>query len=142
VEKKMKKLRIGELAKNAKVNIETIRYYERRGLIPKPPRSESGYRQYPEETVERIKFIKSAQKLGFSLAEILELLTLRLDPNTTCGEIKRRAEAKILQIEEKIKALQRMKKALMKLIEICDGEGPISECPILDALDTGEENLA
>lgn len=138
----MKKLRISELAKKAKVNIETIRYYERRGLIPEPPRSESGYRQYSEETVERIKFIKSAQELGFSLKEILELLSLRLDPNTTCREIKERAEAKISEIEEKIGVLQRMKKALMKLIETCNGEGPISECPILDALNTGEENRA
>ncbi|GBE34469.1 mercuric resistance operon regulatory protein [bacterium BMS3Bbin06] len=135
----MERLTIGKLAKQAEVNIETIRYYERRGLIPKPPRRESGYRQYPRDTVTRIQFIKRAKELGFSLREILELLSLRVDPATTCGDVKKRAEIKIADIEEKIRTLQGMKKALMNLTVECKGRGPVSECPILEALDTKGE---
>ena len=127
-------LTIGQLAKKAQVNVETVRYYERRGLLPEPPRKESGYRQYSENDVSRLLFIKRAQTLGFTLKEILELLNLRVDPDTTCGDVKRRAEAKIGDIEEKIRALQKMKKALTKLASTCRGRGPTSECPILEAL--------
>ncbi len=136
----MERLTIGKLAKQAEVNIETIRYYERRGLIPRPPRRESGYRQYNEDTVTRIQFIKRAKELGFSLREILELLSLRLDPGTTCGDVKKRAEIKIADIEEKIRTLQGMKKALMNLTVECKGRGPVSECPILEALGTRGES--
>jgi MerR family mercuric resistance operon transcriptional regulator len=131
----MESLTIGQLAKRAQVNVETVRYYERRGLIPKPPRRESGYCQYPQETVTRIQFIKHAKELGFSLKEILELLSLRVGRNTTCGEVKRRAEGKIADIQEKIKTLQRMEKALTRLAKECKGRGPVSECPILEALE-------
>ncbi len=134
----MENLTIGQLARRARVNVETIRYYERRGLIPEPPRSESGYRQYPDDTIARILFIKRAQELGFSLKEILELLTLRVDPETTCRDVRRRAEDKIADIEEKIEKLQSMKHALKKLKDRCKGKGPTSECPILEALDTQE----
>lgn len=130
----MRNLTIGHLARKAQVNVETIRYYERRGLIPKPPRRESGYRQYSEDAVSRIQFIKRAKELGFSLKEILELLSLRVDPNTTCGDVKSRAEAKIAEVEEKMMALQRIKKALTKLTALCRGSGPTSECPIIEAL--------
>mgnify|MGYP003527229469 CR=1 FL=1 len=133
-------LTIGRLAKKAQVNIETVRYYERRGLLPEPPRRQSGYRQYSENDVSRLLFIKRAQTLGFTLKEILELLSLRVDPNTTCGDVKRRAEAKIADIEEKTLALKKMKKALTKLAATCKGRGPTSECPILEMLnseDTG-----
>jgi len=136
----MKNLTIGQLAKKAQVNIETVRYYERRGLLPEPPRKDSGYRQYSENDVSRLLFIKRAQTLGFTLKEILELLSLRVDPNTTCGDVKRRAEAKIADIEEKTLALKKMKKALTKLAATCKGRGPTSECPILEMLnseDTG-----
>ncbi|GBE12011.1 mercuric resistance operon regulatory protein [bacterium BMS3Abin13] len=132
----MERLTIGKLAKQAKVNIETIRYYERRGLISRPPRRESGYRQYPRDTVTRIQFIKHAKELGFSLREILELLSLRLDPAATCGDVKKRAEIKIADIGKKIWTLQRMKKALITLTMECKGSGPVRECPILEALDT------
>ena len=127
-------LTIGQLAKKAQVNVETVRYYERRGLLPEPPRRQSGYRQYSENDVSRLLFIKRAQTLGFTLKEILELLNLRVDPDTTCGDVKRRAEAKIADIEEKILALQKMKKALTKLASTCRGRGPTSECPILEML--------
>ncbi len=131
----MEHLTIGKLAKRAQVNIETIRYYERYGLIPKPPRPDSGYRQYPQEMIKRIEFIKHAKELGFSLREIGELLSLRLDPTTPCSEIKGRAEAKIENIEEKIRSLQSMKEALAELTRACSGRGLITECPILEALD-------
>jgi len=130
----MGNLTIGQLAKKAQVNVETVRYYERRGLMPEPPRRDSGYRQYSEPDVTRIKFIKRAQTLGFTLKEISELLSLRVDPHTTCGDVKRRAEVKIADMEEKIKILQRMKKALTKLASTCRGRGPMSECPILEML--------
>jgi len=134
----MQTLTVGRLAKQAQVNIETIRYYERRGLLPEPPRRESGYRQYPRDAVERIQFIKRAQALGFSLKEIGDLLSLRVDPGTTAGDIKRRAEAKLADIDAKIRDLQRMKAALMKLASACRGRGPTSECQILDALESQE----
>ncbi|MCK5427173.1 MAG: Hg(II)-responsive transcriptional regulator, partial [Thermodesulfovibrionia bacterium] len=128
-------LTIGQLSKKADVNVETIRYYERRALIPKPRRKESGYREYSEEMVQRIQFIKHAKELGFSLKEIHELLSLKLDPKTSCSEVKNRAETKIADIEEKVKTLQRMKKALVKLTKACSGKGPVIECPILEALE-------
>ncbi|MFQ6069306.1 MAG: MerR family DNA-binding protein [Candidatus Aminicenantales bacterium] len=131
----MRYLTIGQLAKSAKVNIQTIRYYERRGLIPEPLRRDSGYRQYPLEMTMRIQFIKRAKELGFSLKEIGELLSLRLDPKTPCSEVKRKAEAKLSDIKEKIRSLQHMKKALIKLTEACKGRGPVSECPILEELE-------
>ncbi|MEM4380373.1 MAG: MerR family DNA-binding protein, partial [Thermoplasmatales archaeon] len=111
-----------------------------RGLIPRPPQRNSGYRQYSQDIVARIQFIKRAKELGFSLKEISELLSLRVDPNTTCGDVKRRAETKITDIEEKIRVLQRIKKALTRLIVLCSGEGPTSECPIMEVLDTKEAN--
>lgn len=132
----MKGLTIGQLAKQAHVNIETIRYYERRGLIPEPPRRESGYRQYASDTIGRIEFIKRAQELGFALKEIQELLSLRVDPGTTSADIKRRAEAKLADIDTKLRDLKRIKTALMKLTAACRGRGPTSECPILDALES------
>ena len=128
-------LTIGKLAKKAEVNIETIRYYERRGLISRPPRPHSGYRQYPDEIFKRIDFIKRAKELGFSLKEIGELLSLRLDPTTSCSDIKSRTETKIEHIEEKIKTLKKMKITLMEVSRACSGRGPISECPILEALE-------
>lgn len=131
----MENLTIGQLAKSANVNVETVRYYERRGLVPNPPRRQSGYRQYPISAIDRIRFIKRAQALGFSLKEISELLSLRVDPDTTCGDIKERAEAKMSDIEEKIESLLEIKSALGRLIDKCKGYGPISECPILEALE-------
>lgn len=131
----MESMTIGKLAREVGVGVETIRYYERRGLIEEPPRRESGYRQYPQDTVQRLRFIRRAKELGFTLKEIRELLALRLDPGTTCGDVRRRAEAKIGDIEEKIRTLRRMKEALQKLTLACSGHGPLSECPILEAME-------
>ena len=132
----MEKITISKLAKKAEVNIQTVQYYERRGLIPDPQRTESGYRQYSHETVSRIRFIKRAQELGFSLKEISELLSLRVDKNTTCGDFKNIAEVKISEIADKIHSLNEIKKALTKLVALCSGEGPTGECPIIETLET------
>lgn len=136
----MGNLTIGQLAKKAHVNVETIRYYERRGLMPEPSRRQSGYRQYSQDAVARLQFIRRAKELGFSLTEISELFSLRVDPHTTCGDVKRHAQAKIADIEEKIESLVKMKLALVRLTASCRGRGPASECPILEALDSEEES--
>jgi len=135
----MDSMTIGKVAKGAAVGIETLRFYEREGLIEKPPRRDSGYRAYPADTVDRVRFIKRAKELGFSLKEIKDLMALRIAPGATCGQIKKRAEAKIEDIEDKISSLQRMKQALRKLTAACGGKGSVSECPILDALEDGKK---
>jgi MerR family mercuric resistance operon transcriptional regulator len=135
MEDAMDLLTVGQLARQAGVHIETVRYYERRGLIPEPPRRASGYRQYTREDVHRLQFIKRAQELGFSLKDIAELLSLRVDPETTCGDVKARAAAKLADIDDKIRSLRAMKTALTRLAAACTGEGPTSACPILEFLE-------
>lgn len=128
-----------ELAKQSGVNLQTIRYYERSGLLPKPPRSGSGYRQFSHDGVRRVRFIKRAQELGFSLKEIKELLALRIAPGSTRADVRKRAEAKIADIEGKVQHLRDMKKALVRLTEACCENGPASECPILESLSLDKE---
>ncbi len=128
-----------ELAKRGGVNLETIRYYERTGLLAKPPRSAAGYRQFPPESVGRVRFIKRAQELGFSLKEIKELLALRIAPGSTRADVRKRAEAKIADIEGKVEHLRAMKKTLVRLSETCCGSGPASDCPILESLSLDEK---
>ena len=132
-------LTIGELAKRSGVGLETIRFYERKELIEDPPRTESGYRQYPEDVVARIQFIKRCKELGFSLKEISELLSLRVDPDTTCADVRRQTELKLADVEEKIRALRGIQAALDKLAASCSGRGPTSECPILETLESQED---
>jgi MerR family mercuric resistance operon transcriptional regulator len=136
----MEKLTVGQLAKKANVNLETIRYYERRGLIPEPPRSQSGYRQYSADDLQRTKFIKRAQALGFTLKEISELLSLRVEPGTSCREVKARVQAKIVDVEKRIADLERMQAALLRLSNRCAGRGPVSKCPILEELNALENS--
>ncbi len=131
----MKSLTIGHLASASGVNLETVRYYERRGLLPKPPRTASGYRLFPIEAAQRLRFIQRAKELGFSLKEIGELLSLRVSPTTTSAGIRAKAEAKITDIRSKIRTLEFMEKALRKLTQSCTGCGPVAECPILESLD-------
>lgn len=131
----MDELLIGQVAQRAGVGVETIRFYERKGLVEEPPRRASGYRQYPVEAVSRIRFIRRSKELGFSLREVQELLNLRVDRQTSSSEVKRKAEAKIADIEQKIGDLERMKQALASLTACCSGEGSIEECPILEALE-------
>lgn len=128
-------LTISGFAREAGVSVETVRYYERRGLVPKPPRTPSGYRKYPPGAARRIRFILHAKELGFTLKEIGELLSLRVSPDTPCAEIKKRARAKIQDIEGRLDSLVRMKSTLERLERRCRSAGPVSECPILEALD-------
>jgi MerR family transcriptional regulator, copper efflux regulator len=134
----MSGLTIGEVAEQAHVHVETLRYYERRGLVARPPRSASNYRLYAEDTVRRVRFIKRAQELGFSLNDIKELLSLRADPEAGCAEVRACAEAKMKDIDAKIGALTAMRHALSTLVTECSGEGPLSDCPILESLETQE----
>lgn len=121
------------------MNVETVRYYERKGLIPKPPRGASGYRQFPPEAAQRLQFIRRAQELGFSLAEIQDLLALRISPKASCATVKARAEAKIVQIESKISKLESMKRTLRKMTSGCSGLASVDDCPILASLDKGKD---
>ena len=131
----MKSLTIGHLAKQAGVNLETVRFYERRGLLPRPPRSASGYRLFPADAARRLRFIGRAQELGFSLNEIRELLSLRVSRTTRSADIRERAEAKVADIEARIRSLESMRRTLRRLTKVCDGCAPATECPILESLD-------
>jgi MerR family mercuric resistance operon transcriptional regulator len=131
----MATMTIGKLAKRAGVGVETIRFYERKGLIPEPPRRSSGYREYDDDTVTRVRFIRHAKELGFTLKEIDGLLSLQLDPEKPCQDVNRRIDTKISDIDEKIQMLKRMKNALVRLSAQCQGEASVSECPILEALE-------
>ena len=131
----MKTLTTGQVARRSGVGVETLRFYEREGLIAEPPRNASGYRAYPEEAVAQIQFTKRAKELGFTLKEIKELLSLRVDRKTSCEVVLSRAKAKIDDVEGKIRTLQKMKKALVKLTSACAERGAMGPCPILDHLD-------
>lgn len=131
----MRMLTIGQVARTAGVGRETIRFYEREGLLEEPLRRASGYRQYPEHVVKRLHFIKRAQQLGFSLKEIMELLTLRVGGHTSCEDVKQRTEAKLVEVERKLIELQRMRQALLHVAALCTGQGPASACPMLEALE-------
>jgi len=130
----MESLTIGQLAQRAGVGVETIRFYEREGLILEPPRRPSGYRDYPLETVARIIFIRRAKQLGFTLKEINELLALRVRPRRSCAQVKQNADAKIVDIDGKIDALRKMRRALKDLTKACEQRTPTTECPILASL--------
>src|SRR5229473_6121810 len=128
-------LTISKVATAADVNIQTIRYYERRGLIPTPRRTPAGYRQYAEEAVARLRFIKHAQELGFSLQEIQELLGLRVRHGAACDTVERKTRQKIEVVQQKIRNLQRMKRTLERLAAACAVRRPTAECPILEVLE-------
>jgi MerR family mercuric resistance operon transcriptional regulator len=127
--------KIGEVARRAEVNKETVRYYEQRELIPKPDRRRSGYRIFTQRHINQIKFVKRAQQLGFTLSEIKELLELRVDDETTCSEIKQEAQQKYQDVSEKIKDLQRIRETLTDLIDSCSEHDYVGDCPILEALE-------
>ena len=128
-------MRIGELARAADVNVETVRYYERRGILPKPRRSSSGYRLYGPPTVQRLVFIRRAQALGFTLAEVAGLLELH-DGAGTCAEARQAGLDKLDDIDTKITRLTKMRSALVVLVESCNVDQ--RECALLEALN-GEE---
>lgn len=126
----MRVLKIGELAKRAKVGVETIRFYERQGLLLEPDRRPSGYRQYEESVVARLEFIRKSKDLGFTLAEIKDLLGLWFDAQTRCEHVRQRAERKIVDIEDKLQTLQNMKRSLRKMIRQCEARDAVEECPL------------
>jgi Hg(II)-responsive transcriptional regulator len=132
-------IRIGEVAARAGVNVQTLRFYERRGLLKPPARRPSGYREYSPEAVRVVRFIKRAQELGFTLAEIEELLRLREDRRASCPEVRAAGSAKIADIDQKIRSLRAMRRALQVLVDSCRREGSTRECPILEALDDGPQ---
>ncbi|MEP7293268.1 MAG: heavy metal-responsive transcriptional regulator [Chloroflexota bacterium] len=124
----------GELARYGQVNPETIRYYERSGLLPLPARSESNYRLFAPAAAQRIRFIKRAQAVGFSLDEIRTLLDLKFGADATCGDVRGMVDTKIEDIDHKIAALQAMRDELSVLFEECPGgDRPTEECPILES---------
>lgn len=133
----MEPLSIGQVADAAGVGVETVRFYHRKGLVEEPPRQGTSHRRYPPEAVARIRFIRGAQNLGFSLKEIEELLSLRMTTGATKAEVKAQAEAKVAEIEEKMRDLQRIRDTLIKLIGACEGSGSLDDCPILDAFEEG-----
>ena len=133
---KDKAMRIGELAKRADVGVETVRFYERKGLIAQPLKPlGGGYRHYPAATAGRIRFIRQAQDLGFSLRETRELLSLSADPSAECTDFRERAREKRREVEEKIGRLAMIRAALDSLIGACPGAGAASACTILEALE-------
>ncbi|WP_321365591.1 heavy metal-responsive transcriptional regulator [uncultured Desulfuromusa sp.] len=134
----MNGLTIGKVAKKAGLGIETVRFYEREGLIKPLARSASNYRLYADEGVIRLRFIKRAKTLGFTLREIKELLLLRADPGATKGDVKAQIEEKIIDIDERIKDLQHIQRTLKALDSCCDGHGSTDDCPILAALEGTE----
>lgn len=124
----------GQLSKKSGVGVETLRFYEREGLLPEPARLASGYRQYPTEAVERVQFIRRAQLLGFQLKDIKDLLALRDDPDAGSREVRDKAVAKLAEIDQRIKDLEAMKSELTRLVAACDGSGPAAHCPIITAI--------
>lgn len=132
----MQKMTIGQIAKLSGVSVETIRYYEKEGLIAKPQRNTSGYRQYSYETVKRIVFIQKAKFIGFTLKEIVELLLLQENPDASCQDVLQKATEKLQQIESKITELTRIKMALQNLTQDCVEDKSLAQCPILEALNS------
>lgn len=127
-------LRIGQLANAASVNVQTVRYYERRGLLDAERRTSVGYREYEPDAVTRLRFIKHAQALGFSLKEIQELLALRVRHGAACGAVEQRTRQKIQLVDDKIRELTRLKDSLERLADACDSRTSTAECPVLESL--------
>ncbi|HEV2087460.1 MAG TPA: MerR family DNA-binding protein [Cryptosporangiaceae bacterium] len=132
-------MRTGEVAAQAAVNAQTLRYYERRGLLAEPVRSPGGYRAYPEDAVRRVRFIKRAQELGFSLAEVETMLHLAEGGPDNCDGLRVLATAKIADLEQRINDLRAIQDALSRLVATCEKPRAERECPILREIDPGVE---
>lgn len=130
---------IGRVAKQAGVNIQTVRFYERRGLVSPDGHRDSGYRLYEPEAAQKIRFIKNAQELGFSLKEVTGLLRLRVSRRIQCASVKKKAEAKLQYVQEKIDGLQALERVLRGLIGTCQSRGTTNSCPILKSLEVGKK---
>jgi MerR family transcriptional regulator, copper efflux regulator len=131
----MKPLTIGQVAQRSGTGIETVRFYERAGLLNRPARSPSGYRLFGDEVIARLRFIQRAKELGFTLNEIKDLLFLRVDSELSCQDVQAKAKVKIADIEDRIRTLAKMKNALVRLTRECSRSGGGSDCPLLDMLD-------
>ena len=131
-------LNIGQVAKQTGVTVETVRFYEKQGLIAAPRRTDAGYRQYPLETVKRVQFVQRAKEVGFTLKDIGELLALRQTPGTSCADIKLHATHKMKEVDQKIHDLKRIRDALGRMLLKCSGSGDLNECPILEELELDE----
>lgn len=132
-------MRIGELADRAGVNVQTVRYYERRGLLPEPERTSSGYRRYDEDDLLRLRFILRAKGLGFTLGEVTDLLELRVDPERTTEDVRRRAAAKIAGTVAKIRDLESIRSTLQRLVDACDAHGSVEQCALMHAIGAEED---
>jgi len=129
---------IGKLALAAGVGVETIRFYERKGIIKRPPKNEGGFRHYPEEEAARIRFVKRAQELGFTLREVKELLEIQSKRKITGGQVKAKAEEKVVEIRQKISDLKQMEQSLLRLAEVCGkGAQAIRECKVFECFENG-----
>lgn len=135
----MYSLTISKLARQAGVGIDTVRYYERCGLLAEPPRRASGYRDYPAGTVKRLRFIRRAKELGFSLEEVSDLLALSVQRERGVKGVKAAALAKLALVDTKLRELRRVRSGLRTLIAACPGHGPLDACPILKALSQGDK---
>ncbi len=133
----MKAMTIGQLASLSGVGVETIRFYERVGLLEQPARPGFGYRHYQPEVISRLNFIKTAKDLGFTLKEIKELLALRVTKDTVCPEVRQQAEVKLEAIEQKIMDLDNLKRALSDLVVACTENRLTTQCPIIEFMDAG-----
>jgi Zn(II)-responsive transcriptional regulator len=134
----MNRIKRGELAKSAGVGIEAVRFYEKKGLLPKARRSGAGYREFTDEDVSRIQFVKRAQELGFSLREIKELMDLNANTRVTCSDMRGRADMKIQEIETKIEDLKKMRRSLKRLAEACgESKKAAAQCQIMNCFETG-----
>jgi DNA-binding transcriptional MerR regulator len=132
-------MRIGEVAARAAVNAQTLRYYERRGLLPPPARRRSGYRDYDGGAIRVVRFIKHAQALGFTLQEIADLLALRVDEKSACAQVEERAEGAIGRIDKRIADLRQIRSVLARLAAACRRQHLTGDCPILQTLDAPEQ---
>ena len=139
----MNNLTISKAAKKAGVGVETIRFYERKGLIEQPPKPlDTGFRVYPEETVQRVRFIRQAQEIGFSLRETAELLSLRADPSADCSDVREQATMKLEEVNRKITQLEEIRGALEDLIAACPGRGALRACSIMESLVAATEETS
>lgn len=129
--------RTGQLANKAGVNKETIRFYERKGLLSVPNRTDGGYREYTQKDLERLVFIKNAKELGFSLSEVKELLAIADGDIYMCSDVRRIAESKLDHITNQMKRLTKLKKTLTGLVTECQRTKTIRNCPIVESLSKG-----
>ena len=132
-------MKIGELAQRSGVGIDTVRYYEREGLLPKAPRLASGYRVYTQQDVKRLRFVRRAKALGFTLPEIRELFALSYQRDDDMAAMKAAATEKLADVHTKLAELNRIREGLETLVASCPGHGTLDQCPILNALAEDEQ---